>query len=794
MPYLDTNTRSTKTLSNENLVPLGRQTVLHGLYMGFVKDASDVQRNGRLKIWIPELGAAPNDNKGWITANYCSPFAGATSVNTISKANLESFDGTQTSYGMWMIPPDIDNIVLVMFIGGAPDKGVWIGCLYNQYMNNMVPGMAADINSYQYPGKFVPLAEYNKWDTSVTQPDRAFKPYEKTKFQGVGNQGLINDQDRGINNASARRESPSQVFGILTPGPVIDSTASPANIRRKGGSSFIMDDSVGTECVQLTTKSGAQIKLDETNGFVYLINRDGTAWVQMDQKGNVDVFGASSISMRAQNDINLRADGNINIEAGQNIYMKAAKDTVASTTTFTYNVNNIPNAQTIPYYSYVGAGSGTGGNIVVQALNNMHTTVQNNAYLTVNAGNLSVQVQNDIQLTTVAGKQEYHSAGNIDMQTALSYNLNAAQNILNLAGSAMNNVSGTGMNNKAGTSINNTAGSNILNQAAFFDITGQVRISDEVQMNGLLLVSGGLTAAGPVALGGSVSTDSPIAPAAASNAGTAATATPAEIKQLTEKINILATWKDPASKFVRNAQALQTTVSVLPTYEPCPEHETFTFAAISGYVPTQTEGAKTYEGSGGAGNSVTASPPPNTDPGANNKDLPPTPASTSAVTKNFNMPAYQCQLKKHEGVKYKSYIDSVGKPTAGIGHLLRTNEIALYPVPTAVSPEQVDAWFQADAAISISGAITLLGTDVWGNLTDIRKRACADLCYNLGQGKLSQFVRFLAAMKAGDYNAAGKSLTNSKWFTQVARRGPNIVAMIVQNIDPNGCDVQFPPQ
>lgn len=752
MPYIDTNTRTTTPLSNEIQKPMGRIPLLTGVYVGFVKDASDVQRNGRLRVWIPELGSAPDEEQGWMVVSYCSPFAGATNVETISKANLQQFEGTQTSYGMWMIPPDINNQVLVMFANGDSARGFWIGCLYNQYMNNMVPAMAASASNYQYPGKQVPVAEYNKWDTKITQPDRALKPYEATKFKGLGNQGLITDQGRGITTSSARRESPSHVFGIITPGPIIDSNATPANIRRKGGSSFIMDDETGSEYVQFTTKSGAQIKLDETNGFVYLINRDGTAWVQMDQKGNIDIFGATNISMRAQQDINMRADRNINIEAGQNIYMKAAKDTTASTTTFTYDVNNVPKPSTIPYYKYVGEGSGQGGNIVMQALNDTHTTVKNDAFVTIGK-NLELKVVAAINVDTVIA--------NVDSDVTITGDVALGSN-LGIVGS-----------------INAT----------------DLSLSGDISAGVILGTFPGLRSGPGVSNGGPGTAGNPVDPL---------TVASAEVKQTTEKINILATWTDPASKFKRNSAAMNTTVSVLPTYEPCPEHETFKFSSTVGYTPVQNEGAKTYEGSGGAGNEPAAPPATNTTPGANNTKLPPTPASENAVTKDFNMAAYQCQLKIHEGIRYKSYLDTENLPTGGIGHLLRANEIPKYWAsfvskanpgsgpPTVISEEQVSQWFEQDAATSISGAMRLIGTDVWGELSDIRKRACADLCYNLGEGRLSKFKRFIAGMKTGDYNLAGQSLRDSKWFTQVARRGPNIITMIVNNVDPNGCDKKFP--
>lgn len=771
MPYIDTNTRTVSTTSNEAQKPIGRMSLLYGVLVGFVKDASDVQRNGRLRVWIPELGSAPEEEQGWMVVSYCSPFAGATNVETISKASLQTFEGTQTSYGMWMVPPDINNQVLVVFVNGDPARGFWIGSLYNQFMNNMVPGMAASGSNYQYPGKVIPVAEYNKWDTKITSPDRAFKPYEATKFKGLGNQGLINDQGRGITTSSARRESPSRVFGIITPGPVIDENASPASIRRKGGSSFIMDDETGTEYVQLTTKSGAQIRLDESNGFVYLINRDGTAWIQMDQKGNIDIFGATSISMRAQTDINLRADRNINIEAGQNIYMKAAKDTTTSTTSFTYDINNIPKPLTIPLYKYVGEGAGEGGNIVMQALNNTHTTIKNNSYIKIGK-NLELNV-----------------GETIDISAGTEYNL-TAPSIRNVGAFKIRGTLGVTGDTKLGSTlgvVSNINGASLGVSGAIHG--GSLSVSGQVVGSVILGTFPGLRGGSGAANGGPGTAGNP---GPAVNISTPPAVIDAEIKQMVEKVNILATWIDPESKFKRNAESLNTTTGIFPTYEPCPEHETFTFDSIIGYTPVQTEGAKTYGGSGGSGSPAIESPPPNTNPGANNTDIPPTPATESVVSKNFNLAAYQCQLKIHEGIKNVSYIDSVGKPTGGIGHLLRTNELVKYPVPTPISESQVNQWFQGDAQISISGAQRLLGIDVWDVLTDIRKRACADLCYNLGEGGLSKFKRFIAGMKSGDYNLAAASLRDSKWFTQVGRRGPNIVTMILNNVDPNGCDRRFP--
>ena len=784
MPYLDTHARTTGPTKNDLFQPMGRAPNLMGVYKGYVKDTKDVQKNGRLRVWIPEFGSEPENENSWIVVNYCSPFAGATNVDSISTTNVQAFNGTQTSYGMWMIPPDINNIVAVMFMNGDPVSGIWIGCLYNQYMNDMVPAVASSTQNYQFPGKYVPVAEYNKWDPAVSQPDAANHPIDQTKYQGIGSQGLINDQARGITTTSARRESPSSVFGILTPGPVIDTNATPDNIRRKGGSSFVMDDGQGTEYIQLATKSGAQIKIDESNGFVYLINRDGTSWVEMDYQGNVMIFGAQNISMRAQQDINLRADRNINIEAGQDIYIKAAKDTNTNTPQpFTYNINNTPIITNIPFYPYVGSGNGIGGNIVFQALNDVQATVQNDMYLTI-GGNYNLQVTKNIDISSQ------------NLNTTVSQEINTASQNMSLTVSQDYNLQTNNINTIAAGNIleeANTIGTTVSNELT---INGSLGITQNLQVlgNTILNSGGAVSFAAPYYVnsqGGSIEAPSVTPPSTPGSPTSPTAPSPAEVKALVEKINILPAFAG-STYFKRNAQSLQTTLSTLPTYEPCPEHDQFTFTSITGYTPTTTGGQATYEGSGGAGNPQTISPDTNPDPGANNTIIPAPPANTSALSKDFNMNAYQCQLQIHEGVKYVSYNDSLGLPTGGVGHLLRDNEKLIYPVPTSITQDQVTTWFQNDAPTSIAGAMRLLTTDIWGELTDIRKRACADLCYNMGESRLSKFVNFLNYMKAGNYTAAGDALRSSRWFTQVGRRGPNIITMIVQDIDPNGCSSKFP--
>lgn len=383
--------------------PVGRVKVYDRIYLGTVKDNRDVQKMGRLKVWIPEMGGAPSEASSWVTVSYASPFAGATDPTAIGN-NQRIDTQSQTSYGWWAAPPDLENQVLVFFINGDPSRGVWFACLYQQNMNHMVPGVAAREENFTSNGRALPVTEYNK-RTTERPHDGMQRPESTTQAQGIIDQGLIDDPVRGITNASVRRESPSQVYGLLTPGPLRQGS----NNKRTGGSSFYMDDSDGQEHVRIRTKSGAQILLDETNGLIYAINKPGTSWIQMDAEGNVDVFGAKSFSVRAQEDINLRADRDVNIEAGRDLNIKAAKDYKGSTDG-----------------SVLGEGEGQGGKIRIRAMADSHFLSEGTIYFTSNTGALEAKVQ---------GRASIQSTGPLNL-TSANIDLDSSGN-LRVSGNAI---------------------------------------------------------------------------------------------------------------------------------------------------------------------------------------------------------------------------------------------------------------------------------------------------------------------------------------------------------------------
>lgn len=381
----------------------------NGMYMGYIKDASDVQTMGRLKVWIPEFNTKEDDEKGWRIVSYCSPFAGATNLRENGKEDFNS-DQTQTSYGMWMVPPDIDNQVIVCFLNGDPTKGYWMGCIYQQNMNSSVPDSKSDENYIknedvlpaEYEGVPVPTSEYNKNTLGNVGLDQS-RPVNKIKTKAISEQGLIRDSVRGQSTSSAKRNPISEVYGITTPGPI--NPDSPNKKGRIGGSSLIMDDGEGSEYVALKTRSGAQIRIDETNGMIYLINKKGTGWIQIDEDGYGDIFCAKDLSMRALRDFNVRADRDVNIEGGRNINIKSTKDYIGE--------------------EGMGIGSedsGSGGKITIEALDTISIGASKNLIFdsesnSITCGELNLKTEGDFN-AEAGGNFGLGAGANISMESA----------------------------------------------------------------------------------------------------------------------------------------------------------------------------------------------------------------------------------------------------------------------------------------------------------------------------------------------------------------------------------------
>lgn len=394
---------------NEDRVPVNEPEGKPGPFLATVVSHLDPNYMGGLEVEILRPGGGSLSEGQLHQVKYMSPFYGITKLNEdIKDQDQNTFENTQQSYGMWFVPPDVGSTVVVIFIDGDPKRGYWIGCVQDENMNFMIPGVAATKQVVGNKGDSrVPAGEYNKGlNNSIGDPDQIKKP--KHPLAAIlESQGLLADDTRGITTSSARRETPSAVFGISTPGPLdkkngrqgpvgkSEHRITNAYLSRLGGSSFVMDDGDDkylrkthakdgppvyasveagekggkadiphNELVRIRTRTGHQILLHNSEDLIYIGNARGTTWIELTSNGKIDIYANDSISMYTGGDFNVKAAGNVNLE-GTNINLKAsgnANMTAGGST----NINSSHHIETAGTIDMNGPGAAVAASVTRQ--------------------------------------------------------------------------------------------------------------------------------------------------------------------------------------------------------------------------------------------------------------------------------------------------------------------------------------------------------------------------------------------------------------------------------------------
>jgi len=330
-----------------------------GPFKAVVINNIDLDYMNRLRVQILHEGFTGEVTLGeTVNCEFMSPYWSNTGARFNGSTN--TYDDAQKAWGMWVPTPEIGSKVIVLYLEGNSGNAVWIGSIPDREKNFMVPGIAATNFNTQEEGKRLPVVEPNQDardsdGTPVTKLPKAVHPLAKV----FDTQGLLEDDIRGVTTSSARRETPSKVFGVSTPGPIdrdapkksIGTTDTQANapVSKLGGSTFVMDDGdpkyirstlpgegppayvtdggnvkiPHNELVRIRTRTGHQILLHNSEDLIYIGNAKGTTWIELTSNGKIDIFADDSISIHTKNDLNILADRDINLEAKRNVNIKS---------------------------------------------------------------------------------------------------------------------------------------------------------------------------------------------------------------------------------------------------------------------------------------------------------------------------------------------------------------------------------------------------------------------------------------------------------------------------------------
>ena len=123
-------------------------------------------------------------------------------------------------------------------------------------------------------------------------------------------------------------------------------------------------------------------------------------------------------------------------------------------------------------------------------------------------------------------------------------------------------------------------------------------------------------------------------------------------------------------------------------------------------------------------------------------------------------------VMRNEGWDNNVYMDSLGKPTIGVGHLIRAGE----NFTGGLTNEEVIALFYKDFDKHAEGTAKTPG---FAEANASAQAAMIDLGFNMGTGILTKYKSLKNKIGGGDYASAASQLRGWKWATQVGPRRVN---------------------
>ena len=132
------------------------------------------------------------------------------------------------------------------------------------------------------------------------------------------------------------------------------------------------------------------------------------------------------------------------------------------------------------------------------------------------------------------------------------------------------------------------------------------------------------------------------------------------------------------------------------------------------------------------------------------------------------------EIKADEGVVHEVYLDHLGLPTVGVGHLIREDDPEHgLAVGTKIDSERVHELFEADLYTCV--AETKLLYPQFEELPAEAQKILCNMMFNLGRPRLSKFIKMREHVNNGAWSDAANEMLDSRWAKQVPNRANRLV-------------------
>lgn len=295
--------------------------------IGIVVDNNDAFQMGRLKIRCNTWGDEGVSVENLPMTLYAQAFGGTSSA---PRGVGDSVSQGQVAYGMWSVPK-LGSRAIVMLIDGDQMQRVWIGTLPDLFLPHTLPHgryLADKLPSTSTENRIEPLASNLNisFGGNLDSPEYSTRGMDRQvaaiRAQDIGelisisgspdeiNQTLTHADGSVINRRQGYGNTGSDIFSLTTP----------------GFHSFSMDDDSDNCRVKLRTTSGHQIIMDDTNERIYITTAKGNTWIEIDEKGVIDIYGSQAVSINSDGDLNLSAKKTVRIAGGEGVHVTSGSD------------------------------------------------------------------------------------------------------------------------------------------------------------------------------------------------------------------------------------------------------------------------------------------------------------------------------------------------------------------------------------------------------------------------------------------------------------------------------------
>ena len=138
----------------------------------------------------------------------------------------------------------------------------------------------------------------------------------------------------------------------------------------------------------------------------------------------------------------------------------------------------------------------------------------------------------------------------------------------------------------------------------------------------------------------------------------------------------------------------------------------------------------------------------------------------------------KARVRLHEGVRTQMYLDSLGKATIGIGHLIKPHERERYAEGVEISMDEVEELFEMDLNRAAAGAESLIKECIGHDLPPHIEEVILEMVYQLGTEGVRNFKKFWKALRIKDWKTAASEMKDSRWHKQTTKRCESLAEIV----------------